>query len=127
MRSDNYQLHKIVTMHRSLWTIRNPLLAVYAIPMESTKPTETTPTNAPPRKRVKVSRATRLMGRIACAVLAAAFACYVTIANPVLLSYGTPAVAGMSLLGGVMGFFVSEMSVMVVAVVIGIALYSLLR
>ncbi|MTW03014.1 hypothetical protein [Pseudoduganella ginsengisoli] len=96
--------------------------------MESTKPTiPSNPDAAPPRKRVKVSRTTKLMGRFACAVLAAAFACYVTINNPVLLSYGTPAVAGMSLLGAVIGFFVSEMVVMVAAVVIGIVLYSLLR
>lgn len=94
--------------------------------MESTKPTA--PAAAPaPRKRVKVARSTRLLGRFACAALAAAFACYVTISNPVLLSYGTPAVAGMSLLGGVIGFFVSEMIVMVAAVVIGILLYTLLR
>jgi hypothetical protein len=102
--------------------------------MESTKPTEpanpasATPAPTPaPRKRVKVTRATRLMGRFACAALAASFACYVTISNPVLQSYGTPAVAGMSLLGAVIGFFVSEMAVMVAAVVIGILLYSLLR
>jgi hypothetical protein len=92
------------------------------------KPADTpAPSIAAPRKRVKVARSTRLLGRFACAVLAAAFACYVTISNPVLLSYGTPAVAGMSLLGGVIGFFVSEMVVMVAAVVIGILLYSLLR
>ncbi len=100
--------------------------------MESLKPTEPTtpvPAPAPPAapKRVKVSRGTRIMGRLACAALAAAFACYVTISNPVLISYGTPAVAGMSLLGAVMGFFVSEMVVMVAAVVIGILLYSLTR
>lgn len=99
---------------------------VYPIPMESTKPTDT-PTPPAPRKRVKVARSTKLMGRLACAALAAAFACYVTISNPVLLSYGTPAVTGMSLLGAVIGFFVSEMVVMVAAVVIGILLYSLLR
>jgi len=96
--------------------------------MESTKPTSPASPAAPaPRKRVKVPRTTRLLGRFACAVLAAAFACYVTLSNPVLLSYGTPAVAGMSLLGGVIGFFVSEMIVMVAAVVIGILLYALLR
>lgn len=96
--------------------------------MESTKPTTSSnPEAAAPRKRVKVARSTRLMGRLACAALAAAFACYVTISNPVLLSYGTPAVAGMSLLGAVIGFFVSEMVVMVAAVVIGILLYTLLR
>ena len=65
--------------------------------MDSTKPTDTTNPAAPaPRKRVKVTRSTKLMGRFACAALAAAFACYVTISNPVLQSYGTPAVAGMS-------------------------------
>lgn len=96
--------------------------------MESTKPpAPPNPAAAAPRKRVKVPRATRLLGRLACAALAAAFACYVTIHNPVLLSYGTPAVAGMSLLGGVIGFFVREMVVMVAAVVIGILLYGLLR
>ena len=98
------------------------------------KPTETPApalaTNASataPRKRVKVARSTRLMGRFACAALAAAFACYATISNPVLLSYGTPAVTALSLLGGVIGFFVSEMAVMVSAVALGILLSSLLH
>lgn len=97
--------------------------------MESTNPTNP-PVIAPappPRKRVKVTRTTKLMGRLACAALAAAFACYVTVSNPVLPAYGTQAVAGMTLLGGVIGFFVSEMIVMVAAVVIGIVLYSVLR
>lgn len=98
-------------------------------PTQATNPAAkpATPAATAPRKRVKVAPSTRLMGRFACAALAAAFACYVTISNPVLLSYGTPAVVGMSLLGGVIGFFVSEMAVMVAAVVIGILLYSLLR
>lgn len=97
--------------------------------MESTKPTaaaSATASATAPRKRVKVARSTRLLGRVACAVLAAAFACYVAVSNPVLLSHGTPAVAAMSLLGGAIGFFVSEMIVMVAAVVVGIMLYSLL-
>jgi hypothetical protein len=97
--------------------------------METTNPTNppVTVPAAAPRKRVKVTRTTRLMGRLACAALAAAFACYVTVSNPVLPAYGTPAVAGMTLLGGIIGFFVSEMIVMVAAVVIGILLYSVLR
>jgi hypothetical protein len=96
--------------------------------METTNPANPPVTApAPPRKRVKVTRTTKLMGRFACAALAAAFACYVTVSNPVLPAYGTPAVAGMTLLGGVIGFFVSEMIVMVAAVVMGIVLYSVLR
>jgi hypothetical protein len=93
--------------------------------METIKP----PADAAPvrRKRVKPTVATRLMGRLACAALAAAFACHVTLTNPVLPAYGTPAVAGMSLLGALIGFFVSEMSVMVAAVVVGIMLYALVH
>jgi hypothetical protein len=109
--------------------------------METPKPTDAVHTLEPiaapaappavplaaPRKRVKPTRTTKLMGRLACAALAAAFACYVTIANPVLPHYGTPAVAGMTLLGALIGFFVSEMVVMVTAVAVCLLLSSFMR
>lgn len=106
--------------------------------METPKPTDAVHTLEPlpkapaapppaPRKRVKPSRATKLMGRLACAALAAAFACYVTTSNPVLLHDGTPAVVGLTLLGALIGFFVSEMAVMVSAVAICLLLYSIMR
>lgn len=97
--------------------------------MHTLEPATAAPAAPPPapRKRVKPTRTTKLMGRLACAALAAAFACYVTISNPVLLQYGTPAVAGMSLFGALVGFFVREMAVMVAAVAICLLLYSITR
>lgn len=77
--------------------------------------------------RFKTALRTQTAGRLVNAALGAAFACYATATNPVFLGSGMPAVAGMTMLGAVMGFLVRETLVMVVAVVIGIVVFGLFR